>query len=325
MKTVLITGISGQDGSYLAERLLAEGCTVHGLLRPRDDKATEAQGLLPGVVWHTVDLRDSGRILEIVVSIAPEEIYNLAGISSVAQSWKDPVTTAQVTGLAVISILQAAAALHERGTVSPRFVQASSSEIFGSPLHSPQTESTPIQPTSPYGAAKAFAHHFVGIYRASGVHASNCILYNHESPRRPDTFVTRKITLAAARIAAGLQETLTLGDTSIRRDWGWAPDFVDAMVRAARHDTPGDYVIAAGENHSIEEFAQLAFRAAGVHDWRTRIRIDQELIRPADIADMRGDATKARDVLGWRTTVNFQELVARMVEHDSQAVRATRT
>jgi GDPmannose 4,6-dehydratase len=325
MTIAFVTGISGQDGGYLAERLLSEGVEVHGLVRPRDELAGRAHSALPGVSWHEADLRDGAAVAAIVSEIAPNEIYNLAGLTSVALSWKEPVATAEITGVAVASMLQAAVALQESGRVAPRFVQASSSEIFGNPPHSPQNEQTPIRPTSPYGSAKAFAHSLVQVYRSRELHASNCILYNHESPRRPETFVTRKITAAAARIAAGTQDTLTLGDVTIRRDWGWAPDYVDAMIRAVRADVADDFVVATGESHTIEDFVEAAFTAAGVVDWRDRLRTDAAFIRPADISDMLGDASKAHEVLGWAPTVNFDELVSRMVAHDRSLVAAAQS
>ncbi len=197
---------------------------------------------------------------------------------------------------------------------STRFVQASSAWIFGNPDRSPQDESTPVRPVSPYGAAKAYAHQLVGVHRASGMAASSCILFNHESPRRPEQFVTRKITAAAARIAKGSDETLELGSLSIRRDWGWAPDYVDAMRRAA--GTPGDYVVATGVAHSIQEFVEFAFARAGIQDWRSRVRVTEEFARPDDAGELVGDATRARDVLGWAPTRTFEEVVAAMVDAD---------
>jgi GDPmannose 4,6-dehydratase len=197
-----------------------------------------------------------------------------------------------------------------------RVLQASSAEVFGLPAETPQTESTPIRPSSPYGAAKAFAHQLVAVYRQRGLHASACILYNHESPRRPETFVTRKITMAAARIAAGTQQTLSLGSLDVRRDWGWAPDYVDAMLRAIRHESADDYVIATGQSRSVRDFAAAAFAAAGVADWQSRIVVDPALIRPLEVTEQVGDATKARTVLGWAPTLSFEQLVAEMVNAD---------
>ncbi len=316
MTRAFITGISGQDGSYLADRLAEEGAEIHGLIRSWDDDARALQERHPAIILHEGDLGDADRLRALVAELSPREIYNFAGISSVAQSWRDPVLTGQVTGVAVAALLEAAQELPE----GVRFFQASSSEIFGNPPTSPQDESTPIAPNSPYGAAKAYAHRMAGMYRARGLFVTTGILYNHESPRRPEAFVTRKITAAAARISLGLQDVLELGDLSVERDWGWAPDYVDAVLRAMRHDTPADYVIATGESHTVQDFVDAAFRAAGV-DPADRVRVNPEFIRPAEISEMRGDATRAREELGWRPTVGFDELVARMVEHDLELAR----
>ena len=317
MTRIFITGISGQDGSYLADRLVAEGAELHGLIRSWDDDAHALHERHPGVELHEGDLADPDGLVELVTRLAPDEIYNLAGISSVAQSWRQPVLTGQVTGIAVTALLEAALGL-DRGI---RFFQASSSEIFGNPAEAPQTEATAIAPNSPYGAAKAYAHRMAGIYRARGLFVATGILYNHESPRRPEAFVTRKITAAAARIALGQQQDLELGDLEVARDWGWAPDYVDAILRATRHDTPGDYVIATGEAHTVADFVAAAFAAAGVDDWRAKVRVNPEFIRPSDITSMRGDAAKARRELGWAPTVSFEELVARMVRTDLELAR----
>jgi GDPmannose 4,6-dehydratase len=197
-----------------------------------------------------------------------------------------------------------------------RFVQASSAEVFGDAEQAPQDERTPLRTTNPYGVAKVFAHQLVGVYRAQGMHAVSAILYNHESPRRPPTFVTRKITRTAARIARGLEHELVLGNLDARRDWGWAPDYVDAMLRAARHTCAGDYVVATGEAHSVREFVAAAFARAGVTDWEDRVRVDQAFVRPVDAVQQVGDATRARTELGWSPTVTFDELVGRMVDAD---------
>ena len=245
----------------------------------------------------------------------PDELHNLAGQSSVAASWRDPVDTLASTGTPVGVLLDAAWELQEAG-LRPKVVQASSAEIFGNAAVSPQTESTPIAPASPYGAAKALGHFLVGVYRARGLHASSVILYNHESPLRPETFVTRKITRAVARIARGLDQQLTLGTIDIERDWGWAPDYVEAMRLAAAHDTGGDYVIGTGVGHTIRDFVVAAFAAAGIPDWERHVTVDPDLVRPADPARQLADSSKARDVLGWQPTVDFETLVRRMVEAD---------
>ena len=320
MTRAFITGISGQDGSYLADLLTDEHAEIHGLIRAWDDDARKLTERHPGIALHEGDLADTSNLARLIEEVQPDEIYNLAGISSVAQSWKVPVLTGQVTGVAVAGILEAALRLSESSGRPVRVLQASSAEIFGRPTESPQSESTPIAPISPYGAAKAYAHRMVQLYRSRGLAASNCILYNHESPRRPETFVTRKITAAAARIAAGRQDVLELGNLDVERDWGWAPDYVEAMVRAIRHDTSDDYVIATGEGHTVADFVAAAFAAAGVPDWSSRVRVNPEFVRPTESSSMLGDWSKARSELGWSPTVTFQALVASMVAEDVRLV-----
>ncbi|MBO0982817.1 GDP-mannose 4,6-dehydratase [Rathayibacter sp. SD072] len=315
MPSALVTGASGQDGGYLVERLLADGWDVTALVRGDDSGLPAAVRSLEG------DLRDAAGLGRVVAEAAPDTIFHLAGLSSVALSWQEPVRTAEVTGTAVAALLEAALSLQESTGREVRFVQASSSEIFGAAVENPQTESTPIRPVSPYGAAKAFAHLLVGVYRGRGLHASSGILYNHESPRRPEAFVTRKITAGVAAIAAGTATELSLGNLDVRRDWGWAPDYVDALVRASRADDAGDYVVATGVAHSVREFVAAAFTAAGIDDWERLVVLDPRFARPVDAPEMRGDASRARDVLGWRPTVAFEEIVARMVAHDLDLVR----
>lgn len=315
---VLITGITGQDGGYLAEQLAVGGAEIHGLVRDGDLTAQDLLDRVPQAHLHTGDLTDTDAMAGLIGELRPDEIYNLAGISSVAQSWAEPTATGRITGLAVAGVLEAAWRQADSGH-PVRFVQASSAEMFGNPASSPQNERTAIAPVSPYGAAKAFAHHLVGVYRGRGLHASTTILYNHESPRRPPMFVTRKITQAAARIAGGATEPLALGNLDALRDWGWAPDYVDAMVRAARHHDPGDYVIATGVAHSVRDFVAAAFAAAGIAEWQPHVRVDPAFFRPVDAVDLTGDATVARDLLGWQPTVQFEQIVARMVEVDLHA------
>jgi GDPmannose 4,6-dehydratase len=316
MPSALITGITGQDGGYLAEVLLADGWQVHGLVRRNDVALAEVQERSPDVVVHEGDLIDTDRLRILIDDVQPDEIYNLGGISSVAASWASPLATAQINGVGAGIIFEAAWQLQERIGRPVRVLQASSAEIFGAPEHSPQDESTPIRPVSPYGAAKAFAHHLAGVYRGRGLPASICVLYNHESPRRPDTFVTRKITKAAAHIAAGKQDVLALGNLDARRDWGWAPDYVDAMIRAVRHPVPDTYVIATGQARSVREFVATAFAYAGRADWEQYVQVDDEFVRPADAQEQLGDAAHARTTLGWAPTVSFEEMVARMVDED---------
>ncbi|KQQ22801.1 GDP-mannose 4,6 dehydratase [Rathayibacter sp. Leaf299] len=315
MPSALVTGASGQDGGYLVERLLEDGWDVSALVRGDDSALPSAVRPFEG------DLRDAAGLGRIVAEAAPDTVFHLAGLSSVALSWQEPVLTAEVTGTAVAALLEASLSLQESSGRAVRFVQASSSEIFGAATENPQTESTPIRPVSPYGAAKAFAHLLVGVYRGRGLHASSGILYNHESPRRPDAFVTRKITAGVAAIAVGAASELSLGNLDVRRDWGWAPDYVDALVRASRADEAGDYVIATGVSHSVREFVAAAFAAAGIDDWEHLVVLDPRFARPVDAPEMRGDASRARSVLGWQPTVAFEEIVARMVAHDLDLAR----
>ncbi|MDR7252105.1 GDPmannose 4,6-dehydratase [Nocardioides sp. BE266] len=303
-----ITGIGGQDGTYLAERLVGEGVEVHALVYSSDG---HPQHCPDEAVLHTGDLGDLEATRRLVHEISPQEVYNLAAVSSVAQSWDEPDRTAHVNGQAAVALMESA-----RQVGGVRVVQASSAEIFGEPGESPQTEDTAIRPVNPYGAAKAFAHLSAHVLRQRDLHVSSVILYNHESPRRAERFVTRKITSTAAAIARGDADELVLGNLDARRDWGWAPDYVDAMVRAARADEPSDYVVATGRAHSVRDFVAAAFAAAGITDWEPLVRSDPAFFRPADPTELVGDASKARDVLGWEPTVAFEEIVARMVAAD---------
>lgn len=310
----LVTGITGQDGSYLSERLQVLGWDVHALVRTDDLK--DPHPSLLSVSSHVGDLADFVFLERLVNETEPDVIFNLGGISSVAYSWHQPVATGQISGLAVVALLEAAWRFQERAGREVRLVQASSSEIFGDASEVPQSEQTPISAISPYGLAKAYAHQAVAIYRAKGMHASAGILYNHESPRRPSTFVTRKITMAAAAIASGSTDKLLLGNLDLKRDWGWAPDYVDALLRMSDSAVAADYVIATGESHSVREFVAAAFSAVGIDDWERFVRIDQRFVRPADAHDMRGNASKIRSALGWSPTVSFEGVVSRMVRHD---------
>jgi GDPmannose 4,6-dehydratase len=309
----LVTGITGQDGGYLAERLVADGHEVHGMVHSEDAALDALIKNAPSVVLHPGDLQDAPSLASAIAAADPDEIYNLAGISSVALSWEHPVLTADVTALGAARLLEQARLLQDRQNRDVRFVQASSAEMFGSG-RARQDERAPLHPSSPYGAAKAYAHQLVDVYRTAGMFAVSLVLFNHESPRRPPTFVTRKITRQVARIARGHDEQLLLGNLDARRDWGWAPDYVDAMIRAAHASLPEDFVIATGEAHTVREFALAAFAHAGVEDGADRIRIDSGLVRRGDPKVLVGDATKARAVLGWAPTVSFAELVGRMVD-----------
>lgn len=318
MPIAFVTGVTGQDGTYLVADLLDAGYEVHGMVKPGDSD----HGLPPGVVVHRADLRDASHVASLVELVAPNAVFNLAGQTSVAASWADPVGTALTTGATVAAIADACWRLHDAGH-PVRLLQASSAEMFGNASEVPQNEATRIAPVSPYGAAKAFAHFVVGSYRARGLHASTCILYNHESPLRPEAFVTRKITAAAARIARGLQDVVTLGSLDSARDWGWAPDYVRAMQLALGHPVAADYVIGTGELHTVRDFVAAAFTAAGLADWSDHVELDPAFGRPADPPRQLADGTRARDVLGWAPTVRFEEIVARMVRHDLALLDAT--
>lgn len=308
----LVTGASGQDGSYLAERLLADGVEVHTL-----SLSGESSPYLPeGVEVHVGDLCDVAGTRKLLADLAPDEVYNLAALSSVAASWEDPDLSAAVNGAAAVALLESAWQVAQAHDKQVAFVQCSSAEIFGEPSESPQTEATPLRPVNPYGAAKAYAHLMTGVYRGRGLHASSLVLYNHESPRRPPRFVTRKITSTVAAIATGKADELVLGNLDARRDFGWAPDYVDAMVRAARHSSGGDYVIATGTSHSVREFVRTAFEQAGIDDWEARVRVDPALLRPTDPTDLTGDSSRARRELGWAPTLAFPEIVKQMVDTD---------
>lgn len=300
----LVTGVAGQDGSYLAERLLGEGTEVHGLIRSADDR------VVAGVIPHVGDVTEPGLFERLLAEVRPDEVYHLAALSSVAQSWAEPLGTAEINAMSVARLLHAA----QRAAHHPRVLVTSSAEVFGAAEEVPQNESTPLRPTSPYGAAKAYAQLLAGSYRRTGMPVSCVILFNHESPRRPDGFVTRKITRTVAAIGRGTSHELVLGNLDAQRDWGWAPDYVEAMLRAQRHHEPDDYVIATGTVHSIRDFVAAAFAHTGTDRWEHLVRVDPNLTRPGDPAVQCGDATRARTVLGWKPTVSFAEIVRRMVD-----------
>lgn len=311
MAKVLITGIVGQDGWYLTERLRRDGHEVHGLTRVGEQDEATFRLEYPDVALHYGDLADADSLRHVVETVQPDRIVNLGGISSVAFSWEHPVDTGVISGLGAVVLMEAA-----RDLGGVRFLQASSAEIFGSAAAVPHTEATPIKPSSPYGAAKAYAHSMAQVLREQGLHASTCILYNHESPRRPDTFVTRKITMAAARISRGLQDRLELGNLDPQKDWGWAADYVDAMARVLDHDVPDDFIIATGIAHSVADFVAAAFQAVGIDDWERFVVVNPAFVRPTDPSVVIGDASKAHAELGWRPTVTFSEMVSTMVRHD---------
>lgn len=312
----LITGVTGQDGSYLAERLIADGVEVHGLVHVESSEWP----VVDGVIAHDGDLADADLLGRLVRDLTPDTIYNLAGISSVATSWRQPSLTARLSGMAALELMEAAHQVQESTGRQVRFVQASSAEIFGDASSSPQDESTPIRPVNPYGAAKAFGHLAAHVYRQRDLHAVSVILYNHESPRRPPGFVTRKITRGVALIARGRHDRLTLGNLDARRDWGWAPDYVDAMVRAGAHAEATDLVVATGVARTVRDFVNAAFARVGIDDWADLVTVDPSLVRPADPTDQCGDATLARTLLGWAPTLGFEEMVGRMVDADLERV-----
>lgn len=316
MATALVTGLTGQDGGYLAEQLIAAGDIVHGVVshgQDPDGLPDHLRALGNALVVHEADLRDLDSLTALVDEVEPDRLFNLAGMSSVAASWDDPVGTLEVNARPVLGLLEHLLRRKERGAAPTRFVQASSAEMFAGSGRTPIDESCPVDPVNPYGAAKALGHQAVGMYRARGVHASSMVLFNHESPRRPIRFVTRKITAGVAAIAAGRAERLTLGNLAVHRDWGWAPDYTRAMALAAAAETPDDYVVATGQAHSLFDLVETAFAQAGITDWKQYVVSDASLFRPADAEVLVGDSTKLRTRLGWAPTVDFTEMVAAMV------------
>jgi GDPmannose 4,6-dehydratase len=316
----LITGITGQDGSYLAEFLLQKGYQVFGTIRRtsrlHDDNIYH---LLDKVTLLDADMVDQQSITEAIQASQPDEVYNLAAMSFVGVSFKQPIATAEYTAASVVRVLEA---VHQ-AKWPIRFYQASSSEMFGKAQTVPQTETTPFYPRSPYAAAKLFGHWTTINYRESyNLFACSGILFNHESPRRGREFVTRKITQAVARIKLGLQSSLALGNLQAKRDWGFAGDYVEAMWLMLQQDMPNDYVVATGETHSVEDFVREAFKRVGIKDWERYVVIDPQFMRPAEVDFLLGDASKARQELGWQPRVKFDELVAMMVDADLERVAA---
>ncbi|NTW40857.1 MAG: GDP-mannose 4,6-dehydratase, partial [Cellulomonadaceae bacterium] len=323
MARALITGITGQDGLYLAELLLSKGYEVFGLIRGQNNPKRElVQRVVPGVTLLTGDLSDMSSLLRALAVSQPDEVYNLGAISFVAYSWENALLTSEVTGKGVLNILEAVR-LHAGDDPSRvRFYQASSSEMFGKVQEVPQRESTLLWPRSPYGVAKVFGHYMTINYRESyGMHASSGILFNHESPRRGPEFVTRKVTQAVARISQGLQQTVSLGNLDAKRDWGFAGDYVEAMWRMLQQDQADDYVISTGETHSIRELLDVAFAHVNIDDWTSYVTQDPRFMRPAEVDLLIGDASKAREVLGWQPSVDFTTLVRMMVDSDLQELR----
>lgn len=315
MPTALITGITGQDGSYLAQHLLSQGYEVVGVVRRTShDSYERIGGFLDDVTILPADLLDQHSLTSVIRDVKPDEIYNLAAQSFVPTSWTQPVLTGEFTALGVTRLLEAVRLAHPEA----KFYQASSSEMFGKAVETPQTESTPFYPRSPYGVAKTYGHWITVNYRESyGLFAVSGILFNHESPRRGLEFVTRKITDGVARIKLGLSEELRLGNLDAKRDWGYAGDYVEAMWLMLQQQEPEDYVIGTGETHSVKEFVQLAFEHAGL-DWESYVKVDPAFIRPAEVEVLLANPAKARKKLKWEPKVSFSELVTMMVDADCE-------
>lgn len=326
-RRALITGITGQDGSYLAELLLSKGYEVHGIVRRSSTFNTsridhiyqDPHADSTRLKLHFGDLTDAQNLTNLVLDIEPDEIYNLGAQSHVRVSFDQPVYTLQATGAGSLNVLEAARQLNKRHDV--RVYQASSSEMFGDVVEMPQRESTPFRPQSPYACAKVYAFYQTVNYRqAYNLFASNGILFNHESPRRGETFVTRKITRAATRIKIGLQEKLFLGNLEAKRDWGYARDYVEAMWLMLQHDQPDDFVIATGESLSIREFLEYCFGHVDL-DWNEHVEIDPRYFRPTEVNVLQGDSSKAREALGWKPTLNCRQLAELMMDHDLELAK----
>jgi len=318
VKTALITGITGQDGSYLAELLLEKGYRVVGMVRRASTENFERVAhLRDRIELRQADLLDELSLIDLLRAVAPDEVYNLAAQSFVPTSWQQPVLTAEFDAVGVTRLLEAVRLV----TPGARFYQASSSEMFGQVRETPQRETTPFYPRSPYGVAKAYGHFITVNYRESyGLYACSGILFNHESPRRGREFVTRKVSDGAARVKLGLARELRLGNLEARRDWGFAGDYVDAMWRMLQQAAADDYVVATGESHTVRDLVEIAFGALGL-DWRQHVREDPTLLRPAEVERLVGDASKARRVLGWAPRVSFPELIEMMVRADLERLQ----
>ncbi|MFL5838307.1 MAG: GDP-mannose 4,6-dehydratase [Solirubrobacteraceae bacterium] len=318
-KRALITGITGQDGSYLAELLLEKGYEVHGMVRRAStEKFDRIEHLRERIELHQGDLLDHRSLTDTLKAARPDEIYNLAAMSFVGLSWIQPVLTAEFSGVGVARLLETVREVAPEA----RFYQASSSEMFGKVREVPQTEMTPFHPRSPYGVAKVYGHFITVNYRESyGLHATSGILFNHESPRRGREFVTRKITWHAAAIKAGMADRLALGNLDAERDWGYAEDYVEAMWRMLQEDEPGDYVVATGKAHSVRECVQIAFEHVGV-DPERHVVMDERYLRPAEVDHLIGDATKAREQLGWAPKTSFEQMIRLMVDADAKSLGA---
>ena len=313
-KRALITGINGMDGSHLADLLLKKGYEIYGLERRSSVKnRTNTGHLIEKITFLTGDLTDQNSLLRALKESDPDEIYNLGAQSFVGESWNTPEQTSDVTGLGVLRILEA---VREYGK-KIKFYQASSSEMFGRMIENPAKETTPFYPRSPYGVSKLYGHWITKNYRESyNMFNVSGILFNHESERRGLEFVTRKISDGVAKIKLGLADYITLGNLEAKRDWGYAPDYVEAMWMMMQHDTPGDYVVATGETHSIKEFLNIAFSHIGIYNWSGYVKQDPRFMRPAEVDVLRGDHTKAYNTFGWKPKTTFEELVIKMVDND---------
>lgn len=322
-RRALITGITGQDGPYLAELLLSKGYEVFGLIRGQNNPRREmVERIVPGVKLLTGDLTDLSSLMRSLRDSDPDEIYNLGAISYVAYSWENAHVTTDVTGVGVLNMLEAIRLWSPERAKEVRFYQASSSEMFGRVHEVPQKETTLLWPRSPYGVSKVYGHYMTINYRESyGMHASSGILFNHESPRRGPEFVTRKVSLAVARIHLGLQDGITLGNLDAKRDWGYAGDYVEAMWMMLQQVEADDYVISTGETHSIRDLLDAAFNVVGIEDWSHLVSQDPRFMRPAEVDLLIGDSTKAKEKLGWEPKVDFSQLVTMMVENDLKEQR----
>jgi len=320
MKRALITGITGMDGSHLADLLLEKGYEVYGMERRcSSPNRTNTSHLEGKIEFIRADLSDQTSLLKCIRHAQPDEVYNLASQSFVGESWNMPEETGNITGLGVLRLLDA---IREYGKPI-KFYQASTSEMFGRMVENPATENTPFYPRSPYGCSKLYAHWITKNYRESyGMFNCNGILFNHEGERRGIEFVTRKITDGVAKISLGLSDSISLGNLEAARDWGYAPDFVEAMWLMLQQDTPDDYVVATGKTHTIGNFLEIAFNEVGISDYKKYVKVDERYMRPAEVEYLRGDARKARDILGWKPKTSFKDLVGKMVSNDIERIKS---
>jgi len=319
-KRAFLTGVTGQDGSFLAELLLKKGYEVYGLIRRKSvENYDNIQAILPRITLIEGDLTDQISLNKAVKKVVPDEVYNLGALSFVGTSWTQPIQMTETTGMGALRLLEAT----KEYTPKAKFYQASSSEVFGNTPHAPQDENTPFRPVSPYGIAKVYAYWMTVNYReAYGMFCSNGILFNHESERRGFEFVTRKITDGVARIKYGLSKELRIGNLDAKRDWGYAPEYVEGMWIMLQHKNPDDFVLGTGETHSVREFAQEAFRLAGIDKWEKYIVIDKRYIRPAEVPHLIANTSKAQKVLGWKAKTTFKQLVKKMLDYDMKRIES---